>query len=251
MAHEFSWSVSRHDTFNSCRRKYFYSYYLRSRRPRDPSAQEALRAAALGGQRRARDHRGLPQDARHHALPRGAAGDRPRRRARATARRLAGERSATRSRFRLFEHEYAAAVDAEDKKIVVGTSCARCGTSSRAPVLQEALAVGPRALAHRRGPRLLRRRRRARLPAHGPRLPRRAGPRGHRGLEDGPRRGPLQRGPARRLRALRGAAGLGGAARRRSRPSSPTSPSRATCAAAWTRASSTTRAPSSRRARAA
>jgi acyl-CoA reductase-like NAD-dependent aldehyde dehydrogenase len=26
---DFSWSVSRHDTFSSCRRKYFYSYYAR------------------------------------------------------------------------------------------------------------------------------------------------------------------------------------------------------------------------------
>ena len=74
------------------------------------------------------------------------------------------------------------------------------------------------------------------------------GPRGDRRLEDGPRRGPLQRGAARGLCPLRGAAGLGARAPRRSRPSSPTSPSRATCAAAWTRASSSTPAPSSRRA---
>ena len=44
MAHEFSWSVSRHDTFNSCRRKYFYSYYLA---PDDPEIHRLKKLSAL------------------------------------------------------------------------------------------------------------------------------------------------------------------------------------------------------------
>jgi len=45
-------------------------------------------------------------------------------------------------RFRLFEHEYSATVDAEDKKIVVGTVMRSLRNFFRSPVLQEALAVG-------------------------------------------------------------------------------------------------------------
>ena len=41
----FSWSASRHDTFASCRRRYYYSYYAA---PEDPEIQRLKRLSALG-----------------------------------------------------------------------------------------------------------------------------------------------------------------------------------------------------------
>ena len=44
MGHEFSWSLSRHDTFSTCRRRYFYSYYVA---PDDPEIQRLKKLSAL------------------------------------------------------------------------------------------------------------------------------------------------------------------------------------------------------------
>ena len=40
----FSWSASRHDTFATCRRRYFYSYYAA---PEDPEVKRLKRLSAL------------------------------------------------------------------------------------------------------------------------------------------------------------------------------------------------------------
>ena len=44
MAKEFSWSVSRHDTFASCKRRYFYSYYASED---DPEIRRLKKLSAL------------------------------------------------------------------------------------------------------------------------------------------------------------------------------------------------------------
>ena len=44
MGSEFSWSVSRHDTFARCRRRYFYSYYVA---PVDPEIERLKKLSAL------------------------------------------------------------------------------------------------------------------------------------------------------------------------------------------------------------
>jgi len=141
VAHEFSWSVSRHDTFNSCRRKYFYSYYLA---PDDPEIHRLKKLSALPlwagsvvhetieGFLKARDT--LPSEAEQQAIVHAAVHE-----------RLLGDwrdSEAASLRFRLFEHEYATTVEAEDKKIVVGTVMRSLRNFFKSPVLHEALAVG-------------------------------------------------------------------------------------------------------------
>ena len=44
VAHGFSWSVSRHDNFESCRRRYFYSYYAAEE---DPEIKRLKKLSAL------------------------------------------------------------------------------------------------------------------------------------------------------------------------------------------------------------
>jgi hypothetical protein len=148
VGHEFSWSVSRHDTFNSCQRKYFYSYYVA---PDDPEVHRLKRLSALPlwagsvvheiieGLLKARDV--LPSETEQQAIVHAAVHERL-----LTDWRASEAGPATTDdgvlRFRLFEHEYAVAVDAEDKKIVVGTVMRSLRNFFKSPVLAEALAVG-------------------------------------------------------------------------------------------------------------
>jgi CRISPR/Cas system-associated exonuclease Cas4 (RecB family) len=138
---DFSWSVSRHDTFSSCRRKYFYSYYASVE---DPEIRRLKKLSALPmwagsvvhetieGFLKTRD--ALPsqteQDALVHAAVHG--------------QMLADWRDSQAGslRFRLFEHEYQTRVDPEDKKIVVNTVMRSLKNFFKSPVLAEALAVG-------------------------------------------------------------------------------------------------------------
>lgn len=141
MPHEFSWSVSRHDTFNSCRRKYFYSYYLA---PDDPEIHRLKKLSALplwaGSvvheiiEDFLKTHDALPSPEEQQAIVHAAVHE-----------RLLGDwrdSEAASMRFRLFEHEYSTPVDAEDKKIVVGTVMRSLRNFFKSPVLQEALGVG-------------------------------------------------------------------------------------------------------------
>jgi DNA-directed RNA polymerase subunit RPC12/RpoP len=139
--------VSRHDTFNSCRRKYFYSYYLA---PDDPEIHRLKKLSALPlwagsvvheiieGLLKARDT--LPSETEQQAIVHAAVHERL-----LTDWRVS-EAGPGRDdgvlRFRLFEHEYATTVDAEDKKIVVGTVMRSLRNFFKSPVLAEALAVG-------------------------------------------------------------------------------------------------------------
>ena len=147
MGHEFSWSVSRHDTFNSCRRKYFYSYYVA---PEDPEVHRLKRLSALplwaGSvvheiiEGLLKTHDTLPSETEQQAIVHAAVHERLLGDWRASEAGPASEDGVL--RFRLFEHEYSATVDAEDKKIVVGTVMRSLRNFFRSPVLQEALAVG-------------------------------------------------------------------------------------------------------------
>ena len=141
MGHEFSWSVSRHDTFNWCRRRYFYSYYVA---PDDPEVHRLKKLSALplwAGSvvhetieeiLKTRDV--LPSEAEQQAIVHAAV----------HGRLLSDWRDseAASLRFRLFEHEYSTPVEPEDKKIVVGTVMRSLRNFFKSPVLQEALAVG-------------------------------------------------------------------------------------------------------------
>jgi PD-(D/E)XK nuclease superfamily protein len=141
VAHEFSWSVSRHDTFSSCRRKYFYSYYLA---PDDPEIHRLKKLSALplwaGSvvheiiEHFLKTHDAMPSAEEQQAIVHAAVHE-----------RLLGDwrdSEAASLTFRLFEHEYSTPVDAEDKKIVVGTVMRSLRNFFKSPVLQEALAVG-------------------------------------------------------------------------------------------------------------
>jgi CRISPR/Cas system-associated exonuclease Cas4 (RecB family) len=141
VAKEFSWSVSRHDTFASCKRRYFYSYYASED---DPEIRRLKKLSALplwAGSvvhetieafLKARDT--LPSQTEQEALIKAAV----------HGQMLSDWRDSEAGslRFRLFEHEYQVQVDAEDKKIVVGIVMRSLRNFFKSPVLAEALAVG-------------------------------------------------------------------------------------------------------------
>jgi PD-(D/E)XK nuclease superfamily len=147
VGHEFSWSVSRHDTFNSCRRKYFYSYYVA---PDDPEIHRLKRLSALPlwagsvvheiieNLLKTRDT--LPSETEQQAIVHAAVHERLLTDWRASEAGPGSDDGVL--RFRLFEHEYQTSVEAEDKKIVVGTVMRSLRNFFKSPVLQEALAVG-------------------------------------------------------------------------------------------------------------
>jgi CRISPR/Cas system-associated exonuclease Cas4 (RecB family) len=138
---EFSWSVSRHDTFATCKRRYFYSYYASFL---DPEIQRLKKLSALplwaGSvvheriERFLREAHGFPSETEQEAL------------IRATVHEgmLADWKDSEQGslRFRLFEHEYAIPVDPEDKKLVVGIVMRSLRNFFRSETLKEALAVG-------------------------------------------------------------------------------------------------------------
>ena len=148
MATEFSWSVSRHDSFNSCRRKYFYSYYASNE---DPEIKRLKKLSALplwaGSvvhetiETFLKSHDAIPSPEGQDAIVKAAVhGD-----------MLANWRQSEQGvgfdeagvlRFRLFEHEYQVTVDADDKKIVVGTVMRSLRNFFRSDVLREVMALG-------------------------------------------------------------------------------------------------------------
>jgi hypothetical protein len=137
----FSWSVSRHDTFSSCERKYFYSYYASVE---DPEIRRLKKLSALplwAGSvvhetienfLKTNDH--LPSVTEQEAL------------IRATIHEgmLSDWRDSEGGslRFRLFEHEYQVVVAPEDKKILVGTVMRSLRNFFRSEVLAQAFAAG-------------------------------------------------------------------------------------------------------------
>jgi CRISPR/Cas system-associated exonuclease Cas4 (RecB family) len=137
----FSWSVSRHDTFATCRRRYFYSYYAALE---DPEIRRLKKLSALplwAGSvvhetieafLKTNDH--LPSPEEQEALIRSTV----------HGTMLAGwkESEAGSLPFRLFEHEYRLPVEQEDKKILVGTVMRSLRNFFKSETLAEALQVG-------------------------------------------------------------------------------------------------------------
>ena len=137
----FSWSVSRHDTFATCRRRYYYAYYAAAE---DPEVRRLKKLSALPlwagsvvhetieGLLKTRDH--LPSEAEQEALIRAAVHQ----------RMLSDWRQSESGPdgFRLFEHEYQVPVDPEDKKIAVGTVMQSLRNFFRSAALHEAMEAG-------------------------------------------------------------------------------------------------------------
>jgi CRISPR/Cas system-associated exonuclease Cas4 (RecB family) len=138
---EFSWSVSRHDVFARCRRRYFYSYYAAND---DPEIQRLKKLSALPmwagsvvhetieALLKTRDT--MPSPDEQEALIRAAV----------HGQMLTDwrESEAGSVRFRLFEHEYEVPVEPDDKKIVVGTVMRSLRNFFKSPILAEAFAAG-------------------------------------------------------------------------------------------------------------
>jgi hypothetical protein len=137
----FSWSASRHDTFASCRRRYYYSYYA-SLEDEEIRRLKKLSALPLWAGSVVHDtietflkkHDALPSPEEQEALVRatvhsGMLGD-------------WRESEAGSVRFRLFEHEYEIPVEQEDKRIAVNTVMRSLKNFFRTETLREAFAVG-------------------------------------------------------------------------------------------------------------
>jgi CRISPR/Cas system-associated exonuclease Cas4 (RecB family) len=137
----FSWSISRHDCFATCRRRYFYSYYAA---PVDPEIQRLKRLSALPLWTGSVVHETIekvlhsfdrmPSDVEQEALVREAV----------HSRMLSDwrESEAGSERFRLFEHEYVVPVDPEDKKIAVGTVMRSMRNFFKSETLRQVFAAG-------------------------------------------------------------------------------------------------------------
>jgi hypothetical protein len=141
MSNGFSWSVSRHDSFHTCRRRYFYAYYASQE---DPEVQRLKRLSALplwaGSvvhetiEQVLKTRETLPTPEEQEAIVRAAVHGQM-----LTEWR---ESEAGSPRFRLFEHEYQTPVEAEDKKIAVGTVMRSLRHFFRSETLRAAYAAG-------------------------------------------------------------------------------------------------------------
>lgn len=141
MGHDFSWSVSRHDSFSTCQRRYFYAYYAAQE---DPAIQRLKRLSALpmwaGSvvhetiEQLLKTREAIPAPEEQEAIVRAAV----------HAQMLSQwrESEAGSVRFRLFEHEYRTPVESEDKKIAVGTVMRSLRHFFRSDTLKQAYTVG-------------------------------------------------------------------------------------------------------------
>src|SRR5512146_2170193 len=114
----FSWSASRHDTFASCRRRYFYAYYAaledeEIRRLKKLSALPLWAGSVVHEaiERFLRENDRLPTPEGQEAFIRSVV--------HGTMLGDWRESEAGSPRFRLFEHEYEIPVEQEDKRIAV------------------------------------------------------------------------------------------------------------------------------------
>jgi CRISPR/Cas system-associated exonuclease Cas4 (RecB family) len=137
----FSWSASRHDTFASCRRRYYYSYYASQE---DEEIRRLKRLSALplwaGSvvhdtiESFLRTNDTLPSLDEQEALIRSVVHS-----GMLTSWR---ESEAGPLGFRLFEHEYETPVEQEDKRLAVNTVMRSLKHFFRTDTLRRALAVG-------------------------------------------------------------------------------------------------------------
>jgi len=141
MATDFSWSVSRHDSFQTCARRYYYAYYAA---PLDEEVRRLKRLSALPLWAGSVVHETIEAFLKQRDVLPSAAEQEAMIKAAVHERMLGDWRDSEQGslRFRLFEHEYAVRVDAEDKKIAVGTVMRSLRNFFRSPTLQDALAAG-------------------------------------------------------------------------------------------------------------
>ena len=137
----FSWSASRHDSFASCRRRYYYSYYAAVD---DPEILRLKKLSALpmwagnlvhdAIERFLRSHDALPPAEEQDAFVRSVVHS-----VMVTDWR---ESEAGSLRFRLFEHEYGVPVEQEDKRIAVNVVMRSLRNFFRHPTVARAIALG-------------------------------------------------------------------------------------------------------------
>ena len=139
-ARAFAWSASRHDTFATCPRKYYYSYYGILE---DPEVQRLKQLSALAlwagsvvhetieDFLRTNDH--IPEPTVQEALIRTVVHDR-------MLNEWKQSEGGTNG-FRLFEHEYTQPIEQEDKKILVGIVMRSLRNFFKSPLLREAFKV--------------------------------------------------------------------------------------------------------------
>ena len=140
----FSWSASRHDTFATCRRRYYYSYYAAVE---DPEVRRLKKLSALplwaGSvvhetiQAVLEGHDALPSPEAQEAIVRGAV--------HSDMLNAWRESESGPDGFRLFEHEYGVPVEKEDKRLAVNTVMRSLRSFFRSATLAEAFAVGRKA----------------------------------------------------------------------------------------------------------
>jgi CRISPR/Cas system-associated exonuclease Cas4 (RecB family) len=137
----FSWSASRHDTFATCRRRYYYSYYAalednEIRRLKKLSALPLWAGSVVHDTIESflRTHDTLPSVEEQESLVRSVVHS-----GMVTDWR---ESEAGSLRFRLFEHEYEIPVEQEDKRIAVTTVMRSLKNFFRTETLHRALEVG-------------------------------------------------------------------------------------------------------------
>lgn len=136
----FAWSASRHETFATCPRKYYYSYYAA---PKDAEVRRLKELSALSLwagsvvhetiESFLNDNDTIPERDEQEALIRAVVHE-----------RMLGEWRASEggtSGFRLFEHEYGQPVEKEDKKILVGIVMRSLRNFFKSAILREAMSV--------------------------------------------------------------------------------------------------------------
>ncbi|MBN2371822.1 MAG: PD-(D/E)XK nuclease family protein [Vicinamibacteria bacterium] len=141
MENPFRWSISRHDSFVTCQRRYYYSYYAASF---DSEVRRLKRLSALPLWAGSVVHETIEAFLRERRLPPTVTEQEAVIRS-AVHEKMAAEWRESEGgslRFRLFEHEYEVPVEAEDKKIAVGIVIRSLRQFFRAETLAEALAAG-------------------------------------------------------------------------------------------------------------
>jgi PD-(D/E)XK nuclease superfamily len=138
---EFAWSLSRHDTFMTCKRKYYYSYYAAAE---DPEIHRLKRLSALplwaGSvvhdtlERLLKERDQLPGVAEQEALVKAAVHESMLNDWRTSEGGGEG--------FRLFEHEYAQPIGPEDKRLAVTIVMRSLRNALLGPTLREAFELG-------------------------------------------------------------------------------------------------------------
>ncbi len=141
MGAAFSWSASRHDTFASCRRRYYYAYYAALE---DEEVRRLKRLSALPLWAGSVVHEAIEGFLRTQQAPPTPEDEEAFVRATVHGRMVSDwrESEAGSPRFRLFEHEYEVPVAQEDKRIAVNVVMRSLRSFFRSDTLARALALG-------------------------------------------------------------------------------------------------------------